>query len=258
MKWALSLFLLFFILVGCSSRQAHDETNAVREQTGTTENAKHQAAETESPQPLSSPVAPKEDKVMLDVPLIPQNPELKYGCEVTSLAMVLQHAGIKVEKTELAKGVKKENDPLSVDQKGDIKHWGDPEDGFVGDVTGKNKGYAVHVKPLQELMEHYLPGRTVNLTGKSFDDVVSQINAGKPVVVWTTGDYKLPDRWESWKHGNERIHAPMDLHAVVLVGYEPGYIYVNDPLSEKKGHKVSRETFIGSWNALGKQALSYR
>jgi hypothetical protein len=27
----------------------------------------------------------------------------------------------------------------------------------------------------------------------------------------------------------------MDLHAVVLVGFEPGYVYVNDPLAVKKG-----------------------
>lgn len=49
---------------------------------------------------------------------------------------------------------------------GDITQWGDPKEGFVGDITGKNKGYAVYVQPLQELMEQYLPNRTVNLTGK--------------------------------------------------------------------------------------------
>ncbi len=141
---------------------------------------------------------------------------------------------------------------------GDIIQWGDPKEGFVGDITGKNKGYAVYVQPLQELMEHYLPNRTVNLTGKTFNDVLAQIKMGKPVVVWTTGDYKVPDRWESWKHENKQITAPLDLHAVVLIGFEDGYIYINDPLSGKKAHKVNQETFIQSWDALGKQALSYR
>jgi uncharacterized protein YvpB len=87
----------------------------------------------------------KQEKLILDVPLIAQNPELKYGCEVTSLAMVLQYAGIKVNKTELANSIKKDNDPLIIGKGGNIEHWGDPNDGFVGDITGKKKGYAVYV-----------------------------------------------------------------------------------------------------------------
>lgn len=76
-------------------------------------------------------------------------------------------------------------------------------------------------------MERYLPNRTVNLTGKAFNDALAQIKMDKPVVVWTTGDYKVPDRWESWKHGNKQITAPLDLHAVVLIGVQPRYVYIS-------------------------------
>jgi uncharacterized protein YvpB len=54
------------------------------------------------------------------------------------------------------------------------------------------------------------------------------------------------------------IRTPLDLHAVVLVGYEPGFVYINDPLAEKKAHKVKTDTLQQSWKALGKQAVSYR
>ncbi len=205
---------------------------------------------------LKQPVAA--ERVMLDVPLIAQNPELKYGCEVTSLAMVLKYAGIPNDKLKLADEVKKDADPLAVGKNGDIARWGDPRDGFVGDMTGKTKGYAVYAKPLQQLMERYLPGRTVNLTGAPFSQLEDRIRSGKPVIVWTTGDFKLPDRWESWNHGSERIRAPLDLHVVVLAGFDPKYVYLNDPLAAKKMRKVDKNTFIRSWNALGKQALSYR
>ncbi|MBP1930091.1 C39 family peptidase [Ammoniphilus resinae] len=197
-------------------------------------------------------------KIILDVPIIEQNPELKNGCEVTSLAMVLQYAGMKVGKMELAKQVPKDNDPVSKNSKGDITHWGNPAHGFVGDITGKNMGYAIFAKPLEKLMDRYLPNRTVNLTGKSFDTLLNQVQSKKPVLVWTTGDFKSPDRWESWTHGKEKIKTPLDLHVVVLTGFDSNYVYVNDPLTGRKNQKVDKQSFIRSWNELGKQALSYK
>lgn len=258
MKKLLTLYALFLILAGCSEKTPSfkkDELQVKHKENKWTQNTTHSFPENKPLQPSPTSVT---KKTILDVPLISQKPELKYGCEVTSLAMVLQHAGIKVDKMDLANEIKKDTTPLSTNKSGDIIQWGDPKEGFVGDITGKNKGYAVHVQPLQELMERYLPNRTVNLTGKPFNTVLTQIKLGKPVVVWTTGDYRLPDRWESWKHDTKKITAPLDLHAVVIVGLEDKYIYINDPLTVKKAHKVSQDTFIQSWEALGKQALSYR
>lgn len=235
-----SLVAALFIIVGCSKDHPGPGTSSQGLSISSEKNVK------------------ATEQMILDVPLISQNPELKYGCEVTSLAMLLRYAGVKVDKMRLAEQLPKDTDPVLKNQNGDITRWGDPDEGFVGDITGKNMGYAVYVKPMERLMKRYLPGRTVNLTKKSFDDLLRQVKAGKPVVVWTTGDFKLPDRWESWKHGEEQITTPLDLHAVVLVGFDPNYIYVNDPLSGKKAHKVNKETFIDSWIALGRQGLSYR
>lgn len=241
MKW-ISIICIICSVLGCSNNtkpMGEQKTNLHEKNPNTTNN-------------------PLNISIKLNVPLISQNPELKYGCEVTSLAMLLQYAGVKVDKIELSRKVKKDNDPLKTTKKGDITHWGDPDDGFVGDMTGKNKGYAVYDEPLRELMEHYLPGRTVNLTKKPFGHLLNQVKERKPVVVWTTGDFKAPDRWESWYHQQEKIKTPLDLHAVVLVGFDEDSVYINDPLAVKKAYKVNKQAFIESWKALGERAISYR
>jgi uncharacterized protein YvpB len=197
------------------------------------------------------------EQKMLDVPLIKQNPELRYGCEVTSLAMVLNHAGVKVTKMELYQRIKKDDDPIQRSASGDILKWGNPNDGFVGDMTGRRAGYAVFDQPIAQLVNDYLPDRAVNLTNEPFEKILFHVSKGYPIVVWTTGDYRLPDRPESWKHGNQMIKSPLDLHAVVLVGYDKDNVYLNDPLSGKKKVKVNKQRFIASWQALKSRAVSY-
>ncbi|MDR4946209.1 C39 family peptidase [Neobacillus cucumis] len=194
---------------------------------------------------------------LLDVVLIRQNPELRYGCEVTSLAMVLNYAGVKTNKMDLYRNIHKDPDPLIRSSKGDILRWGNPTDGFVGDMTGRRAGYAVFDRPMIDLINQKLPGRAVNLTNQPFDRVLAHVSSGHPVVVWTTGDYRLPNRWEGWYHGNQYIKTPLDLHAVVLVGYSTNYVYLNDPLSGRKQVKVSKAQFIRSWKALRSRAVSY-
>lgn len=200
----------------------------------------------------------KKNSALLEVGIIKQNPELKFGCEVTSLAMVLNYAGVTTNKMELYHFIQKDNDPLIRSQKGDILRWGNPNDGFVGDMTGRRAGSTVFDKPMITLINQKLPGRAVNLTNKPFERILEHVSAGYPVVVWTTLDYGLPKRWETWYHGQQVIKAPLDLHAVVLVGYDETYVYINDPLSGRKQVRVGKEQFISSWTALGSRAVSYK
>jgi uncharacterized protein YvpB len=198
-------------------------------------------------------------KVILDAPIISQGPELKNGCEVTSLAMLLQYAGLHVGKMELSEKVPKDSDKLNHSGSGDdVTHWGNPDHGFVGDITGKSRGYAVYNKPLERLMQQYMPGRTENLTGRSFSDLQKKIRDGRPVVVWTTVHFSPPRSWDTWQHNGEQILATREEHAVLLVGFDSAFVYVNDPLTGQKAKPVDKRSFIASWNALGSQALSYR
>lgn len=249
-----SLFVTLFILSACTFQEKNTQAFEVQP---VQFNKMNEIEAPASKQANDITIVKQKDKVILDVPLISQNPELKYGCEVTSLTMLLNYAGHNVDKMTLAKELKTDDDPIKRAKNGDITNWGDPDDGFVGDITGQNPGYAVFDKPLEDLMKKYMKDRTLNLTGQPFERSLEQVAKGIPVVVWTTGDYRLPDRWEAWRHGSKLIKTPLDLHAVVLVGYEENYVYLNDPLSVKKNVKVNKEQFIRSWIALKERALTY-
>lgn len=249
----LKLLISILPLIGCAVQQ--QDYHDIQQNTAFIQYVKNPSVN--DVQYTNKPIKAKNEKIILNVPLIRQNPELKFGCEVTSLTMVLQYAGVHVNKLQLAREVKKDYDPVVKTRNGDITRWGNPQHGFVGDITGRGMGYAVFDKPIFDLMEKYLPERAVNLTGQPFDVLLKQVKNKRPVIVWTTGDYRLPDRWESWRHGNETIKTPLDLHAVVLVGYDTNHVYLNDPLSGKKNVKVNKKQFIESWVALKKRAVSY-
>jgi len=53
--------------------------------------------------------------IFLDIAVINQLPEYYNGCEATSLTMMLNHAGIKVEKTTVVSMVKKDVTPIKYD-----------------------------------------------------------------------------------------------------------------------------------------------
>lgn len=46
-----------------------------------------------------------------DVPVLSQNPELPTGCEATATTMLLQWAGVQVNKSEVADALPKEDMP---------------------------------------------------------------------------------------------------------------------------------------------------
>lgn len=193
-----------------------------------------------------------------DVPLISQLPELPRGCEVTSLAMFLRSAGIPTDKMTLAEEVVKDPTPYSV--KDGIVHFGNPNDGFVGDMyTFDNPGYGVYVGPIYDLANQYLPNRVVNMTGTTFNEVRQSIARGKPVwVVIHTKFGKLPKTsFETWKTPTGEVSITYHQHAVVITGYDQQYVYFNDPLTNERNRQVLSSRFIEAWEQMGSQAITY-
>ena len=185
-------------------------------------------------------------------------PELPRGCEVTSLAMLLQHAGVEVDKMTLAKEIKKE--PSAYQVKNGVVHFGHPNDGFVGDMYSfQNPGLGVYHKPIKELAEQYLPGNIIDLTGANFQELTIHLSDERPVwVIINTTYKKLPTNYfQTWQTPSGPVDITYKEHSVLLTGYDKDYIYFNDPLTGEKNKKAPLKDFEESWVQMGSQAITY-
>ena len=195
-----------------------------------------------------------DEKVILpNVPLIQQLPELDRGCEVTSLAMLLQYAGVSVDKMQLASEIKKVNFL-------DDGVRGNPNEGFVGNIyTFSESGYGVYHEPLFQLAKKYLPNKAVDLTGKSIEGMYKSVKSGQPVVMITNATFAPldEDEFTTWETNSGDVSITYNEHCVVLVGYDKEFVYIRDPLSESLDVKVPRDSFEEAWMQMGSQAISY-
>ena len=195
-------------------------------------------------------------KVLIEgVPLINQHPELPTGCELTALTMLLQHQGIQVTKQQIAKEVKRVPTPYSY--KGKL-YGGDPSQGFVGDPFS-SRGFGVYKDALLPLIEKYLPGRSEDLSGGDFSQIYAALDEGKPVLLWCTISMLNVDTRKSYWMTPEgkTIEWKTPEHAMVAVGYDDEYIYLNDPYVGQQ-RKYKKQVVINRWSQMGKQAITIK
>ncbi len=194
--------------------------------------------------------------VLLNTPLINQMPELSRGCEVTSLAMLIQQAGKKTSKLKLAKEIKKV--PFESDG-----YRGNPNDGFVGNIyTFHQPGLGVYHRPIAALAKSYLGNRVIDLTGEGWASIQKQLDSGYAVWVITNVTFgplsNTDPYWYTWKTKEGTIRITYKEHSVLVTGYGPHSVYINDPLGAVKNKKLDKEDFVAAWKQMGSQAISYK
>ncbi|GAA3330391.1 C39 family peptidase [Ectobacillus funiculus] len=196
-----------------------------------------EAAATPQPVEMQSAALQQEILLLQNVPFIQQMPELARGCEVTSLAMMLQYAGVQIDKNGLGCSDYKSPVFLSNGMRGN------PNDGFVGNIyTFSENGYGVYHGPIASLAEQYLPGRIKDLSGLSIESVYEALQAGTPVLVITNSTFSTLDESElhTWQTASGPVQITYREHSVLVTGYDQDYVYMNDPLAEQAGTKVSK------------------
>jgi uncharacterized protein YvpB len=199
-----------------------------------------------------------QDQALIDAPVVNQFPELPRGCEVTSLTMLLQFAGVHVDKMTLANQIVKEGSTYRVEN-GKI-YFGNPHDGFVGNMyTFDEPGLGVYHEPIRDLAEQYLPGQIDDLTGTDFTELKIHLSDGRPVWIITNTTYKKlsPDHFQTWYTPSGKIEVTFKEHSVLLTGYDEEFVYFNDPLTGEKNKKAPIAEFEQAWVQMGSQAITF-
>lgn len=221
----------------------------------------------DSPKEKSAPTAqddyqveiiPIKESVLIDAPAIWQMPELPRGCEVTSLAMLLQYKGISVDKLALAKEIKK--NPAEYKLANGNIYFGDPNEGFVGNMyTYSEPGLGVYHKPIAELAEKYLPGKIKDLTGADFLELKVHLSDSRPVWIIINTEYKKIDDsfFQTWYTPKGAVSVTTKEHSVLVTGYDKEYVYFNDPLTGEKNKKAPMQDFTEAWVQMGRQAITF-
>lgn len=153
----------------------------------------------------------------------------RFECELLSIRMILAYRGVYLSTNQVLDEIGV--DPTPYDPVNNI--WGDPSEHFVGDVTGANPGYGVHLEPLARLAQNY--GRQTRiLRNSNYKEVVAEVAKGNPVFILAQNGYSTPTN-KSWYTPEGRyVHAINGTHAYVLVGFkgsvsEPTALLLQDP-----------------------------
>lgn len=199
----------------------------------------------------TKPKAKSINQVKLAVPLVNQMtaPRLYNGCEVTSLTMLFNYAHINVTKNELASRIT--TVPLIYSN----GQHGNPNTGFVGDITGSQPGLGVYHGPIYKLAKTETK-HVRDLTGHSFSDVIKQLEKGRPVWTITTASFAPVSTMQTWSTPTGNVKVTYDMHSVVIVGFNRAkkVIYINNPYG-KRQQAVSWKNFAAAYRQMGSQAI---
>ncbi|NEW08032.1 hypothetical protein GK047_18695 [Paenibacillus sp. SYP-B3998] len=203
---------------------------------------------------LFTPNASASERLFMvnDVEIISQFPQLPSGCEATSTTMLLNYFGVPATKTDVADLLPKGNMPRVVKSS---YIGGNPNTVFVGNPYS-TIGYGVFEQPILDIIEHYIPGKSKNLTGSSFNDLLHTIQEGAPVVVWATLNMKDPKQLDEWvdDEGN-MVYWNGPEHVLLMVGWDDDNAYFNDPYTGKRV-TYNLWTFKDRWEKMGSRAVT--
>ena len=200
--------------------------------------------------PLTEEIGIEDERVALDVKYISQYPSLPNGCEITSLATVLNFYGFDITKEALAR------DYLNKREVGSANFYKE----FVGDPF-KTNSFGCYAPVIVDAANSFLsaadsPLRALDLTGSEFKDLLMWVRSGSPVIVWGAANISTEPVFSvEWIVDGEYLIWKTNLHCMVLTGYDTrkNTVTVSDPMRGIKEYDM--DAFIKRFKQFYSQAV---
>ena len=188
------------------------------------------------------------NSVVLNVPCTMQNPELPTGCESVALTNALNYYGFGLGKTVIADAYM----PRS--------SW-DFVTAFWGNPHSASNGNCISAPGLTNTANSFLISsgsslRAYDVTGTGFYDLYSYLEAGHPVIIWSTiGMQNLGSCYATQAYGGRVYRTYTNSHTVVLRGFNRslGTVYIADSLAGYVSNSAQRIASL--YSQRGAQAV---
>lgn len=194
-----------------------------------------------------------------NVKCILQNPELPTGCEATAAAMLLNAYGYSVDKMTVAGYLEKTD---RIERNGKIYSY-HPNEMFIG-TPDTLYGYGAFPNVVAKAMQKVIDMQDGKyearpLYGKTEEELLSLIDKGIPVCIWSSSNNKEIEYRKGWyliedgEFTEEYFYWPSNEHVLVLTGYDEKNVTVCDP---QKGVCIyPRESFFRHYEQVGEYAV---
>ena len=194
--------------------------------------------------------------VGLAIPLVKQLPALPNGCEITSVAAILQYYGEHIDHVTLAANYLAQQPMKEV---GHVRYGPDPNVSFAGNPAQAN-GFYVYAAPVVDAANRYLteansPYRAYDETGATIDELRAYLQKGIPVAAWITIDLQPARTNGTWTiEGTSTVHPIYsNLHAVAVMDITDDEVQLMNPLT---GYEtISLAAFKAAYEALNQRAI---
>ena len=188
------------------------------------------------------------NSVVLNVPCTMQNPELPTGCESVALTNTLNYYGFGLGKTVIADAYMPKSSWDFV-----TAFWGNPH--------SASNGNCISAPGLTNTANSFLISsgsslRAYDVTGTGFYDLYSYLEAGHPVIIWSTiGMQNLGNCYATQAYGGRVYRTYTNSHTVVLRGFNRslGTVYIADSLAGYVSNSAQRIASL--YSQRGAQAV---